>query len=753
MIYQDGLNYDIKSSNSAEISVSSSASGDIFIPRSIKHKGREYIITGICPNAFSRNKNINSVIFSDDSEISSIEKETFCESSITNVVISPRITRIGFKAFSSCLSLQSITFSPNSGLMIIENSALSMSGLISIEIPSHVRQIDPGAFNRCDKLKTVTFPEDSELCIIGGNSFSFCSQLSSFSVPSRVQSIGSTAFSYCHSLKTFTFSEGSVISNMDYGVFSFTSIEHLSIPVSLKYVKNFFGGCERLQSIEIFGDDILLDKASLGGLPSLRSVSLPNAVKVTVESGCGNFALYVRRNVRLNGNGTSEHMVNYIDNYTKTASSSSISRPTSSSRKSTNVGSRPHSNAGKNAAINLVSQKKNMGSSLATAKTVSNLPDSNALAMKDLQTKIKRLEDELADKNSEIKDLQAELNEERSNHNATKRRLADLQEKLKGKSSSSGNDFRKAEIEIWSPEEINQLEKVKKIGRGATSKVLKVSRNVFYALKIFNAEVCKSDKKPSKKYVDSDDENEDENDDKIEIDFEKMKKFFYEYELLNQLDHPNVVKTFGFCYGNRKQPPSILLEYCPFNLRDFILKRKLKDVDIVRIIVEICNAMKYVHQLGIIHRDLKPENILLSTTRKVKLSDFGISRLVTPETQTESYTQGIGTLQFMAPELLSKRAKYNEKVDVYAYGVVVYFILTGGELPNISIIDVGNGKKAKIPRTVNKFSQKLIYSCWSQNPNDRPSFAEIGDLIAKNGYALIDDIDEDEIISILEESK
>lgn len=232
-----------------------------------------------------------------------------------------------------------------------------------------------------------------------------------------------------------------------------------------------------------------------------------------------------------------------------------------------------------------------------------------------------------------------------------------------------------------------------------------------------------------------------------------MKKFFYEYELLNQLDHPNVVKTFGFCYGNRKQPPSILLEYCPFNLRDFILKRKLKDVDIVRIIVEICNAMKYVHQLGIIHRDLKPENILLSTTRKVKLSDFGISRLVTPETQTESYTQGIGTLQFMAPELLSKRAKYNEKVDVYAFGVVVYFILTGGELPNISIIDVGNGKKAKIPRTVNKFSQKLIYSCWSQNPNDRPSFAEIGDLIAKNGYALIDDIDEDEIISILEESK
>ena len=229
-----------------------------------------------------------------------------------------------------------------------------------------------------------------------------------------------------------------------------------------------------------------------------------------------------------------------------------------------------------------------------------------------------------------------------------------------------------------------------------------------------------------------------------------MNKFFYEFELLNQLDHPNVIKTFGFCYGDSTHPPSILLEFCPCNLSYFIKKKRINDVDLVRIIFEICNAMKYIHKIGIIHRDLKPENILLDSNKRVKLSDFGISKLISPEFQTgTSYTSGVGTLPYMAPELLKNNGKYNEKVDVYAFGVVLYFVLNDGKLPNINIIDVGTGQKANIPKSVNEVSKNLIYKCWSFKADDRPSFAQITDYIVKNKYQLLDGVNSREVASSL----
>ena len=76
---------------------------------------------------------------------------------------------------------------------------------------------------------------------------------------------------------------------------------------------------------------------------------------------------------------------------------------------------------------------------------------------------------------------------------------------------------------------------------------------------------------------------------------------------------------------------------------------------------------------------------------KVRISDFGISKLMTAEEQ--SMTGGVGTQKFMAPEILNEE-EYNEKVDVYSFGVVLFFILSHGEMPKITIIQVGNGRKS-----------------------------------------------------------
>ncbi|KAK8840241.1 hypothetical protein M9Y10_031186 [Tritrichomonas musculus] len=147
--------------------------------------------------------------------------------------------------------------------------------------------------------------------------------------------------------------------------------------------------------------------------------------------------------------------------------------------------------------------------------------------------------------------------------------------------------------------------------------------------------------------------------------------------------------------------------------------------------------MKEVHSIGIIHRDLKLENILLDENNKIKVSDFGLCTLITLDSETMSRTQMTGTLKYMAPELVNESSDYNEKVDVYSFGVVVFLILNNGEFPKISIVDVGIGKKAEIPSQITEFSRSLINKCWSFKADDRPSFAEICQMLKGNENKII----------------
>lgn len=213
-----------------------------------------------------------------------------------------------------------------------------------------------------------------------------------------------------------------------------------------------------------------------------------------------------------------------------------------------------------------------------------------------------------------------------------------------------------------------------------------------------------------------------------------VKRLLQECEILYLLNHPNIIKSFGFCYGDETHPPSILMQYCPTNLNDKI--KSLSSMQRVCVIFEISSAMESVHAADLIHRDLKPENVLIDENGHVLLSDFGISCIIDVENQTR--TSGVGSLKFMAPELLNESNHYGQKVDVYSFGVVMFFILTNGELPKISVAAQSNGKKAEIPESVNSISRDLINSCWSADEKDRPSFKEIVEIIKNNNFNLID---------------
>lgn len=221
--------------------------------------------------------------------------------------------------------------------------------------------------------------------------------------------------------------------------------------------------------------------------------------------------------------------------------------------------------------------------------------------------------------------------------------------------------------------------------------------------------------------------------------FTQLKRLIQEYEILSSLHHPNIIRTLGFCYGDETHPPSILLQYCPYSLNKII--KDMSSIQKVCAIYEISSAMEAVHKNYLIHRDLKPENILIDEEGHVRLSDFGISCVVDKDNVNQSKTTGVGSIKFMAPELLNEETHYDNKVDVYSFGIVLFFILTGGEMPDIKLCDQTIGKKAEIPNCVNRVSKDLIKRCWQKDADDRPSFVEIVEFIQANNFNLIDGIE------------
>lgn len=104
-------------------------------------------------------------------------------------------------------------------------------------------------------------------------------------------------------------------------------------------------------------------------------------------------------------------------------------------------------------------------------------------------------------------------------------------------------------------------------------------------------------------------------------------------------------------------------------------------------------------------------------------------------TLEEQSSFGAGTQKFMAPEILNEE-DYNEKVDVYSFGVLVFMMLNDGKLPSIIVRDICLGKKAKIPSSFTEFSKKLIDSCWNFKSEERPSFEQILHDLKENQFNL-----------------
>lgn len=145
-----------------------------------------------------------------------------------------------------------------------------------------------------------------------------------------------------------------------------------------------------------------------------------------------------------------------------------------------------------------------------------------------------------------------------------------------------------------------------------------------------------------------------------------------EIRILSKMSHPNVCGLIDKFESTRNL--HIVLEHCgEINLRKKIDGRpKISLGEIKKLFKQIVEAIIYVHSLNITHNDIKMENVVLDRHNNVKLVDFGFAR----ENATRQTSMICGTPNYMSPELLARERHFCKPVDVWALGVLLFYMIT-----------------------------------------------------------------------------
>lgn len=153
-------------------------------------------------------------------------------------------------------------------------------------------------------------------------------------------------------------------------------------------------------------------------------------------------------------------------------------------------------------------------------------------------------------------------------------------------------------------------------------------------------------------------------------------RFAREMQILEKLDHPNVVAYYGGGVTEEKLFYAMELVEGPTLEEILRRRRRLSWQETVECAWQICSALQHAHNHGIVHRDVKPSNLFLSPSGELKLGDFGIA-LDTGEAELTEIGLTVGSYQYMAPELVRGEHRVSGQTDLYALGCTMFRMIRG----------------------------------------------------------------------------
>ncbi|KAI3376000.1 hypothetical protein L3Q82_016529, partial [Scortum barcoo] len=206
--------------------------------------------------------------------------------------------------------------------------------------------------------------------------------------------------------------------------------------------------------------------------------------------------------------------------------------------------------------------------------------------------------------------------------------------------------------------------------------------------------------------------------------------FIEEAKVMMKLSHPKLVQLYGVC--SQQKPIYIVTEFMEHgSLLNFLRQRRgsFSLGSLLSICLDVSEGMEHLEVNGFIHRDLAARNCLVNDSLVVKVSDFGMARYVLDD----QYTSSSGSkfpVKWSPPEVFNF-CKYSSKSDVWSYGVLMWEVLTEGQMPfeqsqNHEVVTlVTKGHRLYKPKMATPAMYDIMQICWRERPDERPSFSQL----------------------------
>lgn len=206
---------------------------------------------------------------------------------------------------------------------------------------------------------------------------------------------------------------------------------------------------------------------------------------------------------------------------------------------------------------------------------------------------------------------------------------------------------------------------------------------------------------------------------------ERIERFRREAKIAARLDHPSIVRIYGMLDDEGSQ--CIVMEYVKGkNLREFMNKSSLSVAQVIPLAYRIAEAMAEAHDHNIVHRDLKSENVLITRSGQVKVTDFGIAKMLDEDTMTAEGAL-VGTYRAMSPEQVLGKP-IDRRSDMFSFGTLLYEALSGqtpfqADTPFITLQRIVHGSHRPLAELVPDLPESLgtlIDQLLAKDPLHRP---------------------------------